>query len=256
MSAITRRSDFDLLLRRTPDDPAPPAAATAAEPPVHETFGHLARSYAAQAGSIPGDAGNMVRDATTAITGITGHIRDALAHADAIAGNHLASPDRRKAVIREIGGNLAARAADDLGRAANLVTIASAALETAAMPVVPKGSETTARQDAEMLLRNVDARDLAGRMRQLAAREDPIGALIASPWGADYLASRGEDPGFHGIARAGALEAARNSTNTKRAAAAAALDRLRHLEGAITAAHQQVRHATGDDLKKIIGSIR
>ena len=215
-------------------------------------FGDIAASLAAKAGTFPGDAASMVRDAEIAIAAVSGKCREAIREGARVAPDKQVPADGRRQRIREIGDDLTEYAADRLDHADALLKIAEATLTTQAMPKVTKGTEHLARADARMLLDGVPAAELPDRMRKLAARNDDIGSLAASSWGADYLASRGQDTELHSLARQEALRAAQDSGDQDRAAAAEALGRLRHMSGAVLAARRQAHHASATDLQALM----
>jgi hypothetical protein len=215
--------------------------------PDHVRFGDIAKDYAQRAGHMPAsDGGQLARNARDAIERASLALSEGVGAAARVASDRTIYPDGRRDTIRQLGDAQGAKAAEHLERAEALVHVARAQFAVDALAKVPRSAETTARTDAEMLLRNVKPDELSQRMRQLAVRDDAVGALVASPWGRDYLASRGARTDDHDLVQADAINAAKTSGDPVRAAAAEAYGNVGHLSGAIFAVHQQARHATGD----------
>jgi hypothetical protein len=134
-------------------------------------------------------------------------------------------PDGRKRMMQDV----LTEAEEKIGKQAQVAeanaTVARAAYIAEAMPKLSKGAELIARQDARMILDAAD--DVTGAMAQLARRQDDVGALVASQWGADYLTSRGLDERASreaaGMVQALALEAAASEEGGRSSAAYGAL---------------------------------
>lgn len=222
---------------------------------AYRQFRDITDAELLRAGRFPGDAAAHVRDAAAAITGVGGRVGDLVAQAARHAANPALPAAGKRDLISAAADGIRANA-DSLVDAEASIRAARAQLTAQALPPVPRDAETTTRADARMILDAASSRDLPGRLRELAARDDNVGRLIASPWGADYVASRGEKPGSHDAARDAAIEAASRSSDPARAAAADALGRLPHLEGAVLAAHRMTDHAIQTDLAHIAGAVR
>lgn len=242
----------------THEDHRPPsiAADMRAEGPDHARFGILARRYAREAGSFPGEAGRIVREADTLLAQVSAKCQDAVDRAARVAGDISITPDGRKAVLGELAASVGEDTAAKIRQARVRLQMAEAELTVAALPKVASADRMTARADAEMVLRNVPARELPSRMGELAQRDDAVAALVASSWGQDYLASNGvADPRMHRAVVSRAVEAAATSGDPQRAAAAQAIGRLADMHAAADAAGLQARHAQTGDLAAITRSV-
>lgn len=218
--------------------------------PAYTEFAPLVRKYTEQAGHFPGDAGELVAGARTAIRNVDAHVHGAIGQAVREAADPRTPRAGKQEIINGLADDVRGHAEEQLRIAANRLDVAEATLIHQALPKIGNNDRLTARSDAAMMLANVEPAGLYDAMRQLAERGDSLGALAASEWGQQYLTARGvgkADELHRGIVAA-AVEAAKSGPDPDRAAAADAIGRLADLRGAITAAGLMASHAAGDDM--------
>jgi hypothetical protein len=137
----------------------------------------------------------------------------------------------RSRKIRETIEEARKTVGDEVARADRAVAVMRAVLNAEALPKLVPGNELIARADAQMILDRAD--DPQTAMAALARRSDDVGALVASPWGRDYLAARGfDDPAFHQQVVLTSVDAATESGDGNRRAAALHAQRVTLLEQA------------------------
>lgn len=134
---------------------------------------------------------DQVTDAHAKIASVPGIAADHATAIEAIAASKQLTPDARRQQIAAKAGQGIAAMNDTLGDARGQLDDAQTTAHAAALPSIEPGNEALARQDAQMRLNAVAPAQRAELMQELAGRGDDIAGLVASPWGADYLASSG-----------------------------------------------------------------
>ncbi|WP_236238809.1 hypothetical protein [Streptomyces sp. CC228A] len=100
-------------------------------------------------------------------------------------------PEGRKRMMQDLLTDAEQKTADKHRTADNNITVARASFITNAFPTLTRNREMIAREDARMILDG--SNDPQSTLIHLAQRQDDVGALVVTAWGADYLYSRGCD---------------------------------------------------------------
>lgn len=131
-------------------------------------------------------------------------------------------------------------------RMAATVKIMRAHLEDVAQPRLPKDREMAAREEMRLL---ADASPSpVSVLGELAQRDDELGAVATSRYGEIYLRARGTQnaKGLHAEIRAGAAQAATQSSNPQRKAAGMALQNMAAVDGLTGTANYLAGSALND----------
>jgi hypothetical protein len=168
----------------------------------------------------------LVNEASSAVRRVIGIADVAAAQAAGYLRDDTMFPAGRERLARETADRAQSDIAAAFEEADVRLEIAQASLYEAARPTMPKDESGTARQDAIMILDGAQSggpRALVDAVRQLASREDAVGALVAGPWLSDYMAARGIDadlrPAVVNAVRAAVVDVAARSGDPKRSAA-------------------------------------
>jgi hypothetical protein len=201
-------------------------------------------------GLMPAEA-NQSRNAFTAATSrIRMEVNGAVHAVNQLRANDMIPEEGRRRLIAERMAKAEQAVAEELPKVDAALHVLDAQLANAAMaPVQDPG---LGRMDAAMILDGASPDQLDSLMARLAARQDDVGAIVASTWGADYLRSRGihEDlvTAMHAAVRVAAVDAATTSTDRNRAAAAEHHRGLVHL--------RQARDTVANGASSVLSELR
>lgn len=185
-----------------------------------------------QDAALPESVRQLARQATNAIGEVRRHVHGAVARLDTLASDDLMNPAGRDRLARETQ-QAAGGAVRDLGsRTGQALAELEDGLTAAAQPSFPAGADRGEARERFRLL--VDAAtDPAAMVRELVTDPAPeLAAVAASPYARDYLRSRGVPAEVIRATAAFAAQAALNSDDPKRQAAARALTKLPELRKA------------------------
>ncbi|MFF3879039.1 hypothetical protein [Streptomyces sp. NPDC001978] len=149
------------------------------------------RSQADFSASLPEDIRTVLSGASSKITATLAKVDAAVAQRAKYLADDTLFPQGRERLASEATGKAAKEVAEALAQADVAITIAEADLFVAARPKLSHEAGMAARADAQMVLNGVDNHQLANRIKELAAQDGPIGALMASDWLDLYITSRG-----------------------------------------------------------------
>lgn len=194
----------------------------------------------------------LVNEASSAVRRTIGIADVAAAQADGYLRDDTMFPAGRERLARETTDKAQSDIAAAFEEADVRLEVAQASLYEAARPTMPNGEAGTARQDAVMILDNAHSdgpRALVDAVRQLARRDDAVGALVAGPWLSDYMAARGVDgdlrPAVVNAVRAAVIDTAARSGDRKRSAAGRTSQALTSVQKARAAASTYTRLKLG-----------
>ncbi|TVL91937.1 hypothetical protein CD790_14760 [Streptomyces sp. SAJ15] len=201
-------------------------------------------------GQLPADGRSQISTALTAIRAVRTILNSAHDELEKLRLNDTLYPEGRKRMMTELLDDAEEKINQKVSTADANATIARASFVVGAMPQMSKGRDLIAREDARLIL---DAsKDPISMITHLAQRQDDVGALVVTQWGADYLRARGHDDHELKNAQAAiigmALNGAQQGGDSGRAAAARgalAADSVAGLAG-----------ATGQAARSVLSSMR
>ncbi|MCT2592231.1 hypothetical protein LHJ74_20385 [Streptomyces sp. N2-109] len=142
-------------------------------------------------GSLPMPGRKSVSAALNTASSIATVVRSAHRELDRLRMDDTIFPDGRRRMMTELLADAEDKTKEKADQAASQAQVARALFVVDAFPQLTRTRELVARQDARMIL---DASpDPVTALARLALRQDDIGALVVTAWGADYLTSRGCD---------------------------------------------------------------
>jgi hypothetical protein len=207
----------------------------------------LARIRGQFAGKIPHTARDTCRLIEQHITAARGAIDKAIRQAADIVGDARIYPAGKAQLLGKLVADTEAELARHAERARAAADVLTAELTQAALPKMSGSRDAAqlARQDALMILDRTPPERRDAAIRRLAARSDDVGALVNSPWLDDYLTAVGGErtaQAMRVLATEAALEAARQSGDPVRAAAAEAISHAGQYGAAVTGVQAAWRH--------------
>lgn len=213
---------------------------------VREAIAEHGRTYGTR---LPAEGRERLRTAMGAVQTYGTLINSAYTKMEDLRLNDTMHPDGRKRMMQELLTDAETTADKKHETADNNATVARAAFIVSAFPKLSKGQELIARQDARMILDASQTPD--SEIARLAFRQDGVGALVVSQWGADYLRARGFDDRLIGDIQKGivamALEGAAGlEADSERAAAARGAMAAQSVIGLNDAAASAVRGLLSD----------
>ncbi|MEU4823108.1 hypothetical protein AB0H37_14655 [Actinomadura sp. NPDC023710] len=202
---------------------------------------------------VPGSARDLVQAVERRLAEVESLMQSAGASVPSIMSNVRVYPEGRKAAAQAAVANVERDIAEKTAAAEEAIIAARGVLTAAALRRIDPKREALARQDAMMILDRADPRTRAEVMSRLAARQDDVGALVASEWGRDYLTATGEPAPLveasHTLTVRAAIEAAAaQDIDAERREAALHLDTLDNLHG--------VRDSVTLGAREVIESLR
>ncbi|MDX3868015.1 hypothetical protein [Streptomyces europaeiscabiei] len=181
---------------------------------------------------LPSEGREQLRTAMSAVNTYSTLVTSAYTKLEDLRLNDTMFPEGRKRMMRELLADADDKAERKHETAEANATVARATCIVSAFPKLSRSEETTARQDARMILDASKEPDTT--IAQLAFRQDAVGALVVTQWGADYLHTRGYDErdvkniqaGIIGMALDGAHKQSRDSDRSRAAKGAMAAQSL------------------------------
>ncbi|WP_326599143.1 hypothetical protein [Streptomyces sp. NBC_01803] len=142
-------------------------------------------------GTLPSPGRAQIRTGTNTASTVGTLITSAHTTLEKLRWDDTLYPDGRKRMMGDVLTDAEEKAQQKVNQIDANATVARASFIVAALPTLTKGRELVARENARMILDKED--DPVTALGRLALRQDDVGALAVTQWGADYLRSRGCD---------------------------------------------------------------
>ncbi|MFJ3226479.1 hypothetical protein ACIPJS_24480 [Streptomyces sp. NPDC086783] len=237
---------FNAMRTTAPDQVAVAVASLADDARSYEA---AFRSAADLSASLPNDVRKLLSEACTAIIAPMGIAAQAHAKAAEFRANVLANPEGRELMASEVVKIAADKVSESFADADLRLKLAEVDLYEMARPRISPDAAMPARADLSMMTqRHIgNPGSLANTLKQLAQRNDAVGALVADgSYLRDFLDAQGIEPEVRDAILTGVrgevVKAAALSTDPKRAAAAKTSVALTELRKARVAATAYTRH--------------
>jgi hypothetical protein len=193
-------------------------------------------------GDLPAEGLKMLSSARKAVETYGPLVRSTYDQLEKLRLNDTMYPEGRKRMMQELLTDAEDKTEQKHDTADANAKVAYASFIVSAFPKLARSEEMIARQDARMIL---DAsKEPDHEIARLALRQDAVGALVVTSWGADYLHSRGYDErlvkdiqtSIVGMALDGAIGQAADDGRSKAARGAKAAQSLAGMNDAAASA--------------------